>query len=268
MVDISSMTGTPSAADFAIQVNSADNPDVWTTGPTPTVDVDLGAGDGGSDRVILTWADGEILNQWVEVTVLSNANTGLPADDMFYFGNSAGDADGDGDIDVDDFAALKSELGRRGDIGTLSADFNADGRVSLADFVTVRSRMGAEVQTPTTTASAPAPMTAPAAAPAAMVQVESNVIPEAPVSSETSGVLEAYWFTEVTSPGSPLANLLTESLPTDEYVSEPQAISATTQQYAATGEYDLAPLGDEPAELEIGDPLVDLLAESALAIGL
>jgi hypothetical protein len=270
MVDISSMTGTPSAADVAIQVNSADNPDVWTTGPTPTVDIDLGAGDGGSDRVILTWADGEIINQWVEVTVLATANTGLPADDVFYFGNSAGDADGDGDIDVDDFAALKSELGRRGDIGTLSADFNADGRVSLADFVTVRSRLGAEVQTPTTTAPAPAPMAAPAAAPAAaMVQVESNVLPETPVSSETSGVLEAYWFTEATSPGSPLANLLTESLSTDEYVSEPQAISATTQQYAATGEYDLAPLGGEPAsDAATDDLLIDILAESALAIGL
>ncbi|MDP6637593.1 MAG: lamin tail domain-containing protein, partial [Phycisphaerae bacterium] len=96
MVDIDGMTGTPDASDFIIKVNASDDPDTWSAGPTPTVTVRPGEGVGGSDRVTLVWPDGAIANQWVEVTVLATADTGLAAADVFYFGNAVGETSGDG----------------------------------------------------------------------------------------------------------------------------------------------------------------------------
>ena len=34
-----------------------------------------GAGDGGSDRIELTWADGKIANEWVQVTVKADSGS-------------------------------------------------------------------------------------------------------------------------------------------------------------------------------------------------
>ncbi len=39
----------------------------------------------------IVWADNAIEKQWLQVTVLATANTGLDADDVFYFGNAIGE---------------------------------------------------------------------------------------------------------------------------------------------------------------------------------
>jgi hypothetical protein len=50
-----------------------------------------------------------------------------------------------------------------------------------------------------------------------------------------------------------------------EYVSDSEPVLADSSLFAATGEYDLRPLGDELAtDGEGGDLLADILAESAL----
>ncbi len=46
----------------------------------------------GSDRVTFVWPDNTIAHQWLKVTVLSTANTGLMEPDIFYFGNAIGEA--------------------------------------------------------------------------------------------------------------------------------------------------------------------------------
>ncbi|MDP7287660.1 MAG: hypothetical protein QGH94_06680, partial [Phycisphaerae bacterium] len=214
MVDVDGLAGTPTAGDFAIEVNQAGAPDTWSPGPAPTVTVRPGDGDGGSDRIVLTWADGAIVNQWVKVTVLSDANggdLGLASDDEFYFGNAIGDSDGDGDVDDDDYNNLKSQFGLRGAIGTLSSDLDGDGRVSLGDFVIVRNSLGGEVQAPTVLAPAPAaapgaplaaptsqeavqtPLNTPAAAPG-LVSVDEPILPaaSAPTSTEPTVERELY----------------------------------------------------------------------------
>ena len=52
-------------------------------------------------------------------------------------------------------------------------------------------------------------------------------------------------------------------MPSPGYISEPRPISgglpAATLQFAATGEYDLRPLIDEPPADSDGDLLVDIL---------
>jgi hypothetical protein len=45
----------------------------------------------GTDRVVITWADGAIKNQWLEVQVLPTLRTGLTATDVFFWGNKIGD---------------------------------------------------------------------------------------------------------------------------------------------------------------------------------
>ena len=46
----------------------------------------------GSDRIVITWADNAIPNaNWLRVTVLANANTGLAANDVHYWGSSIGE---------------------------------------------------------------------------------------------------------------------------------------------------------------------------------
>ena len=60
-------------------------------------------------------------------------------------------------------------------------------------------------------------------------------------------------------------DLLVESLSAGEYVSESQTVLTDSPQFAATGEYDLRPLGVDLADYGDGDDLLaDILAESEL----
>jgi hypothetical protein len=66
-----------------------------------------------------------------------------------------------------------------------------------------------------------------------------------------------------------VVDLLIESLSPGEYVSESEAALADSGLFAATGEYDLRPLGDDVTDYGEGDDLlVDVLAESVLGIPL
>jgi ELWxxDGT repeat protein len=92
LIDIASPGGAISAGDFAFKVGNDSNPAGWPALTVqPSVSVRSGAGIGGSDRVTLIWPDGAIKNTWLEVSVLANANTGLAAADVFYFGNAVGE---------------------------------------------------------------------------------------------------------------------------------------------------------------------------------
>jgi len=149
MVDIDNPAGTPTAGDFAFMVNLADQPNTWSPAPEPTVAVESGGGIASSDRVTLVWPDGAIVNQWLQVTVLSGGATGLDAPDVFYIGNAAGDTDGDGQVGASDYDSLASEFGLSGGPGALAADVNASGRVDLADFSIIRRAFGDIVLAPT-----------------------------------------------------------------------------------------------------------------------
>ena len=81
-------TREPHCQRFHVQVGTNNSPSLWATAPTPsTVSVRTGAGTSGSDRVELTWTDGSITQEWLEVTVLADANTGLAAPYTFFYGN-------------------------------------------------------------------------------------------------------------------------------------------------------------------------------------
>ncbi|MCK4276695.1 MAG: hypothetical protein KAX78_09280, partial [Phycisphaerae bacterium] len=101
------------------------------------------------DRVTLIWADNAIANQWLQVTVLAAANTGLSAPDVFYWGNLIGDAGGDGDVTPSDEIMVRDNphtLSVNAATITEVCDFNRDRKVGPTDAIIVRNNGGAQLQ--------------------------------------------------------------------------------------------------------------------------
>ena len=133
MVDLASGIGTHSninltSGDITFKISPVtfvtttfNQLSTWTAAPgAANISVRLGAGVGGSDRLEITWANLKITNTWLEVNVKSDAstghtNTGLSADDVFYFASVIGNS-GTGDTtalsrdDANDFTATGNNI--------------------------------------------------------------------------------------------------------------------------------------------------------------
>jgi hypothetical protein len=149
----------PIASDFAFRVGNSSDRSTWIDGPAPTFIRHLhGAGVGGSDRILITWADGTIRNQWLEVTVKSNSVTGLVAPDVFSFGNLVGDT-GDGTatavVNALDLAAVKRALNAAANI-TSRLDFDRSGRINALDLAAVKANLNRSLSLQPAAAAAPA----------------------------------------------------------------------------------------------------------------
>ncbi|MBN2474999.1 MAG: lamin tail domain-containing protein [Pirellulales bacterium] len=147
MVDIA---GLPSGAvlgadDFLFRTGNNADLGTWTTAPTPSlIMVRPGAGLGGADRVTILWPNHVVRNQWLQVTVLAGAETGLSDDDVFYFGNAAGEA---GNSTLDAKVNASDMLLARNNPRTFlnpapidfPCDYNRDARVDAADMLVARN---------------------------------------------------------------------------------------------------------------------------------
>jgi len=151
MVDVANLVGTPTTADFTFLVGNTADPTTWSAAPGPSaLLIRAGAGTGGSTRIEITWPDGSIRNEWLQVTVAADANTGLTAPSVFYFGNLVGDAgeaavNGQFVVTSTDEAAAESDP--HGFLNpaaiTDPADFNRDGKVDATDALIARYDNGA-----------------------------------------------------------------------------------------------------------------------------
>jgi hypothetical protein len=160
MIDVAGMPeGTargPIPGDFIFKAGNGGNPSDWATVSAPaSVAVRRGAGVGGSDRITITWADGAIRNKWLQVTVKAGNVIGLPADDVFYFGNLVGETgNASSPVRVNAVDVTATRAAQRTASGVAGRfDFNRDGRVNAADLAVVRGAMNKTL----------APLTAPAA---------------------------------------------------------------------------------------------------------
>jgi len=155
MIDIAGAHGAITASDFIFRVGNNNTPNSWAAGPAPSsISVRGGAGVSGSDRVTLTWANGAISKQWLEVIVLANSNTGLPQQagypvgqgDVFFFGSAPGDT-GAGNTATQANVSVTDELGARNHTASLFNnipitnvyDFNRDGQVNTTDALVARN---------------------------------------------------------------------------------------------------------------------------------
>ena len=215
MVDLTAGAGNHpalTASDFTFKTSaqglsgqSSDPTDgSWTTlsgASLPTVIDRPGQGVGGSDRIELIWPDGTIVDRWLEVIVKNTVNTGLAAQDVFFYGNLPGDTNDDptGDFKVIDATdqnnikiaatnplntGLYFTYSLAGAISNLW-DINRDGDVNANDQLAAKvhsvSPYG-ELDTINIAAAGPfAPVTggagATAAVPSALASTSSGLIP-------------------------------------------------------------------------------------------
>ncbi|MBN2473869.1 MAG: lamin tail domain-containing protein [Pirellulales bacterium] len=147
MVDIVGVTDPMAldAADFQFRVGNSDNPGTWGAASAPsTVSVRSGAGNNGADRVTIVWPNFAVSKQWLQVTVLANADTGLSEPDVFYFGNSPGEAgNSTADAKVNASDMLLARNNPRNFLNPAPVDFNYDynhdARVNATDMLIARN---------------------------------------------------------------------------------------------------------------------------------
>ncbi len=143
-VDINNLASTPTLSTigdfFQFRVGNDNNPSLWTSAPTPSaVGVLAGQGVGGSDRVYITWNNGAIVKQWLQVIVKDGLATGLAQRDVHYWGNNPGEV---GNTPTN-FAVSSADLIQTNNAVNLSVlvgiagpfDFNRDKVVSSADVI-------------------------------------------------------------------------------------------------------------------------------------
>ena len=131
-------------SDLTFKVGNDNNPSGWLSAPVPTIDVIADGGLGGSDRIALTWADHAIENTWLEVTVRATGATGLPTDEVFYFGNAIGETGNSSDdarVDATDVLLTRSNPQPFFDPAKITNryDFNRDRRVDAIDTLIARN---------------------------------------------------------------------------------------------------------------------------------
>jgi dienelactone hydrolase len=157
MVDLQSGLGTHTAitaGDISFKVSPTtfvtttfNQLSTWSAGPTPAaVSVRIGAGQGGSDRLEITFGTSVVKNEWLEVNVHSGGNTGLSANDVFYFGSVIGDS-GAADTallaktDGNDYnVPFNNIVGLTTPVWNL-ADYTKDGKVDGSDATTAISNV-------------------------------------------------------------------------------------------------------------------------------
>ncbi len=151
VVDVSGLPPTTTNADFLASLQFATWDGISLNGfvassVTPTVTILTSGGVGGSSRANITFPDNSIQNTWLRIVVLANAQTGLPANDVFYFGNVIGDL-GVGNtasrirVNATDTGAVRvnqSTLPNSASVENIY-DINRDGRVNATDTGIVRT---------------------------------------------------------------------------------------------------------------------------------
>ena len=90
--DIVGATHTPTASDFVFINQGKAGTGTGTVFPS-AVQVWPGMGVGGSDRVFITFVNGQVKNCWLKVIITTDV--GLAAPDVSYWGNAVGDTGND-----------------------------------------------------------------------------------------------------------------------------------------------------------------------------
>ena len=157
------------ASDFVFKVGNDNSPTGWAAAPAPSaVSVVMGGGDGGGDRIIVTWPNGSITNTWLEVQLLATANTGLAEADVHFWGNKIADSGTSTpattfSTTTTDSIQVFATLGAGKPITDLR-DYNRDGQVSTTDSLIVFSSLGSITRIDIPGAGPFAPVASPAVA--------------------------------------------------------------------------------------------------------
>jgi len=148
MVDIEGLpqgvTALDAGDDFTFRVGNSSDLNSWSTAAPPE-SITLRGSEGQPTRVTIIWTDGEIQNEWLEVTVKDTDSTGLAEADVFYFGNITGETGDDG---ADALVTYSDLIETRNDINLTSVvdvdnkfDFNRDTYIDYSDLILCRNNI-------------------------------------------------------------------------------------------------------------------------------
>ena len=135
---------TFSASDFQFKVGNTSNSSTWSSAPAPTA-VATWTGSNGDTFADIVWANKAISEEWLQVTVLADANTHLASNVLFYYGNEIG-ATGISTATTGNGPVIRvtsaDVVATQNNASLLQAvpitnlyDFNRDGKVTAADIV-------------------------------------------------------------------------------------------------------------------------------------
>jgi len=125
------------AADFQFKVGNSNTVSTWATAPAPTHVITF-VGSNGDTFADITWANGAIKNEWLQVNVLADANTHLASKSTFYFGSlvaATGLSQIGSTLYVTPLDVLATALNQSNSASiTDPYDFNKDGKVNMTDL--------------------------------------------------------------------------------------------------------------------------------------
>jgi hypothetical protein len=145
IVDVTELWGTPSGSDFIFKAGNTTTPASWPAATDPnSISIRAGNGIGGSDRITIIWPNNTIQKTWLETHLMADSNTGLGADDLFYFGNAIGDTgNSTANSSVDAFDEILTRANPRSPVNPAAIDnafdFNRDKKVDASDQIISRS---------------------------------------------------------------------------------------------------------------------------------
>jgi hypothetical protein len=131
-------------SNFAIDTT----PNFVTINPTVVVSTFAAGGTSGADRIKLVFNDSEIQNAWLRVTVLADGFTGLPANDVFYFGHARFDVTPNTAfpaqvvINLFDINSVRAGLGSNSGFVSNRVDVDKNGVANVFDVNAVRTGQG------------------------------------------------------------------------------------------------------------------------------
>ncbi len=148
VVDVAGLGSNTTAADLQFAVwNGIDASGFVASTATPTLTLIPGGGTGGSTRLKIEFADNEIKNTWLRVSLLANSNTGLNANYTFVFGSAIAEMNIGNVGDPVTLRVNATDTSRVRQNQSISAnsvpvtsifDLNKDGRVNATDTSIVR----------------------------------------------------------------------------------------------------------------------------------
>jgi hypothetical protein len=144
-VDVEGFEGLITPDDFSLMVGNSSDLSTWQPAPPPdNVTEYPGLGVNGTVRLELKWDDPVIQNEWIQVTLKANENTGLTDDDVFYFGNAIGETGNsptNAIVDAADVSAIANNYTSAASL-TNPFDINRDKVVDAADEAIAQAYVG------------------------------------------------------------------------------------------------------------------------------
>jgi hypothetical protein len=119
----------------------------WQDSPEPTItDLQLS---GSTDRIELRWANNQIKNRWLRITIRATANTGLNQDQVYYVGHLQGEFDGvisdsKYTVLIADLLGVRAAISQQVSASSV-ADIDKSGVVLVADILSARSNLAAQL---------------------------------------------------------------------------------------------------------------------------